>query len=60
MDGQTNLSKEDKRFVAKINKQKQPKSMDPDQTYDERIKRFWHYMENKMMYLRMGYKQTCL
>ena len=33
----------------KMKKKKEKKSIDPTQTFDERMKRFWHYMEHKGM-----------
>lgn len=49
MNGQLSYFPEKQDSPAKTKKKKEEKSIDPSQTYDERMKRFWHYMENKGM-----------
>ena len=52
MDGQLNLFEIDEKPKLKKNhkKAKRKKEISPDQTYDERMKRFWHYWNNKTAY----------
>lgn len=47
MEGQLNLFPEEHNPV-KV-KKKREKGVDPSQTFDERMKRFWHYMDTKEM-----------
>lgn len=47
MKGQLSLFQEEHNPV-KV-KKKREKSVDPSQTFDERMKRFWHYMNTKNM-----------
>lgn len=49
MEGQLRLFPEKNNFSGKTKKTKEKKGVDPSQTFDERMKRFWHYMENKSM-----------
>lgn len=49
MEGQLSLFPEEQDFSGKTKKKKEKKSSDPSQTYDERRKRFLHYMEMKGM-----------
>lgn len=48
MEGQLNLFPEEHKSSVKV-KKKREKSVDPSQTFDERMKRFWHYMDIKGM-----------
>ena len=48
MEGQLNLFPEEHNSPVKV-KKKREKSVDPSQTFDERMKRFWHYMDTKGM-----------
>lgn len=48
MEGQLNLFPEEHKSSVKV-KKKREKSVDPSQTFDERMKRFWHYMDTKGM-----------
>ena len=48
MEGQLNLFPEGHKSSVKV-KKKREKSVDPSQTFDERMKRFWHYMDIKGM-----------
>lgn len=48
MEGQLNLFPEEYNSPVKV-KKKREKSVDPSQTFDERMKRFWHYMNTKGM-----------
>lgn len=48
MEGQLSLFPERSNSSGKVKKKKE-KIEDPLQTFDERMKRFWHYMEHKGM-----------
>ena len=48
IDGQISFFTGKKKPAAK--RRKQPKPIDPEQTYDERMKRFLHYMNHKDMH----------
>ena len=48
MEGQLNLFPEEHKSSVKV-KKKREKSVDSSQTFDERMKRFWHYMDTKGM-----------
>ena len=51
MDGQLSLfGKEEKQISVKKKSNKSVKNEDPNQSYDERMKRFWHYWNNKTAY----------
>ncbi len=50
MEGQLSLFPEEQKLPAKIKQKKEKKNIDPAQTFDERMKRFWHYMETKGMH----------
>lgn len=54
MEGQLSLFQEKHNTPAKTKK----KSIDPSQTFDERMKRYWHYMENKGM--NEQWIETCI
>lgn len=58
MEGQLSLFQEEQDFSVKTKKKKKEKNTDPDQTYDERMKRFYHYMEYKGMDER--WIETCV
>ena len=49
MNEQLSLFPEKHDSPVKTKKKKEKKSIDPSQTYDESMKRFWHYMEHKEM-----------
>lgn len=48
MEGQLNLFETEEKPQQNTEKRKKQKDASPDQTYDERMKRFWHYWNNKM------------
>lgn len=50
MEGQLSLFPEVKKSSVKTKTQKIKKTLDPSKTYDERMKRFLHYMETKGMH----------
>ena len=58
MEGQLSLFQEKHNSPAKTKKKKEKKSIDPSQTFDERMKRFWHYMEHKGM--NEQWIETCI
>lgn len=58
MEGQLSLFQEKHNSPAKTKKKKEKKSIDPTQTFDERMKRFWHYMEHKGM--NEQWIETCI
>lgn len=49
MEGQLSLFPEEQESSVKTKKKKKEKNADPSQEYDERKKRFWHYMEYRGM-----------
>lgn len=52
MEGQLSLFEQEEQNPAKTGKKKEKKrkETEPSQTFDERLKRFWHYMETKGMH----------
>lgn len=49
MKGQLSLFPEEQKPSGKTKKKREQKNVDPSQTYDERMKRLWHYLETKKM-----------
>lgn len=49
MEGQLSLFLEEQGSSTKPGKKRKKQNMDSSQTYDERMKRYWHYMETKGM-----------
>lgn len=58
MNGQLSLFQEKHDSPVKTKKKKEKREVDPFQTYDERMKRFWHYMEHKGM--NEQWIETCI
>jgi len=48
MEGQLSFFPEEQK-VVRTGRKKKEKYADPSQTFDERMKRFWHYMETRGM-----------
>lgn len=49
MEGQLSFFPEEQKTI-RTGRKKKEKCADPSQTFDERMKRFWHYMENRGMH----------
>lgn len=49
MEGQLSFFPEEQK-VVRTGRKKKEKYADPSQTFDERMKRFWHYMETRGMH----------
>ena len=50
MDGQLSLFEPDPKPIKQKKNKPNKRSTSPDQTYEERMKRFWHYWNNKTAY----------
>lgn len=50
MDGQLSLFESDPKPIKPKKKKPIKRSTSPDQTHEERMKRFWHYWNNKTAY----------